>query len=75
MAELELADWKYLRSFRLIAMDPHAGGTSFVDLTFRRPNNGGASACSLDLDFSVCVILNVDDPLDLLHVQGRSCLF
>ena len=42
MAELELADWKYLRSFRLIAVDPHAGGTSFVDLTYRRLNNGGA---------------------------------
>ena len=44
MAELELADWKYLRSFRLIAVDPHAEGTSFVDLTYRRPNNGGAPA-------------------------------
>ena len=44
MAELELADWKHLRSFRLIAVDPHAGGTSFVDLAYRRPSNGGAPA-------------------------------
>ena len=44
MAELELPDWKYLRSLRLIAVD-HQGsmGTgmmSFVDLSFLRHVKG-----------------------------------
>ncbi len=41
MAELELADWKTLRSLRLLAVDPQAGPT-FVDLTFRRATHGKA---------------------------------
>ena len=48
MAELETADWKYLRTFRLIA-STLTDGVSFADLSYRssRSSNGQCKSTSL----------------------------